>query len=38
MEYMKPLKQLSNEHEKQVYALMQRLNTIKNEKVKLKMN
>ena len=34
-EYTKPLKQLTNEHEKQVYSLIQRLNTIKNEKVSI---
>lgn len=33
-EYAKPLKQLTNDHEKQVYSLIQRLNTIKNEKVR----
>jgi len=32
-EYNKPLKQMTNDHEKQIYSLIQRLNTIKNEKV-----
>lgn len=36
MEYMKPMKSLTSEHEQQVYSLIQRLNTIRNEKKKLK--
>lgn len=32
-EFMKPIKSLTTDHERQVYSLIQRLNTIRNEKV-----
>jgi len=35
-EFLKPLKSLSSENDKRVFSLLQRLNTIKKEKTKLK--